>query len=168
MDEEIKDNIYHHDYITEINISEKYQLTYNDFSKLIDDFILLITSNNNKYDSVHGFIRGGLPIAVHLSHYLNIPLIVDPTKIMITQNINDTLLVVDDIVDNGNTMNYFVSLADFHRINYVTASLYWKPHSTFIPDFYLFETEKWIVFPWEKFDEECVVTENYKEYLSDG
>jgi hypoxanthine phosphoribosyltransferase len=30
-----------------------------------------------------------------------------------------------------------------------TATLYFKPHSAFIPDFYEKKTRSWVVFPWE-------------------
>jgi len=35
----------------------------------------------------------------------------------------------------------------------VSASLYYKPKSTYRPDFFINETTSWIVFPWEQYDE---------------
>ena len=78
----------------------------------------------------------------------------------------DSILIVDDIVDTGDTMK---SLVDFYQYHYPeldirTAGYIYKSHtSTHKPDYYGMETEsnEWVVFPWEK--DWVEVTENEKE-----
>lgn len=96
---------------------------------------------------VLGIRRGGLPIAVHLSHKLDLPLIVDEREAVKFCSV----LLVDDIVDSGDTMSFMVN-----RLKQiipggliVTASLYFKPCSKYVPNFFTRTTEDWIVFPWE-------------------
>jgi len=78
--------------------------------KEYDDYINKITDwvdQLQKYQglelgAVYGLPRGGLPIAVSLSHKLNLPLLMDyyDRKIVTDKQI----LVVDDIADTGNTL----------------------------------------------------------------
>jgi len=58
------------------------------------------------------------------------------------------VLLVDDVSDTGH------SLALAHRSikgakEVRTATLHYKPHSIFKPDYYIAKTDKWIVYPWE-------------------
>ena len=89
-----------------------------------------------KFDFIFGIPRGGLPIAVSLSHILNIPLIVK-----IPNSKGKKILVVDDISDSGRSFNKY-------KI-YKTAALFVKSRTSHIPDYYVNKTNRWIVFPWE-------------------
>jgi len=106
----------------------------------------IIEEENIKY--VLGFPRGGLPIAVHLSHNLIIPYLHKmDNDFMNRWDMGEKILVVDDLVDTGKTLKEFrseMNLADF-----VSAVLYKKPWTKYEPDFYIVETDKWIVFPYE-------------------
>jgi len=89
-----------------------------------------------KFLDVFGIPRGGLVVAVRLSHLMDIPLIVDRTEI------TRGTLIVDDIADSGGTLEPF-------RSN-MTATLYYHKRSKVIPTAWMYEkTVKWIVFPWE-------------------
>ena len=70
-----------------------------------------------------------------------------------------SILIVDDIVDSGKTMEFTKGLlADIKDTVIKTAALYYKPSTaTFKPDFYAAETSDWIVFPWETRDD-CFVS----------
>jgi len=60
------------------------------------------------------------------------------------------VLVADDVADSGRTLQVASELVKLHGAREVkTATLYFKPRSIFIPDFYAATTSKWIVFPWE-------------------
>ncbi len=60
------------------------------------------------------------------------------------------VLLVDDISDSGNTLKEAVKiLRKYEAESYMTATLFVKPHTEFLPDVYLEKTERWIVFPWE-------------------
>lgn len=92
---------------------------------------------------VYGFPRGGLVIAIMLSHKLNIPLLSAPSK---------GCLIVDDICDSGETLLHYTknsSKSDDHE--FTTCTMYYKRNSLkVVPDFYKMRKGKnWIVFPWE-------------------
>ncbi|MCK5528968.1 MAG: hypoxanthine phosphoribosyltransferase [Kiritimatiellae bacterium] len=66
---------------------------------------------------------------------------------------NDSkVLVVDDIFDSGHTMHKVNKLLQTKTPNIKLATLYYKPHANqtdLVPDFFVTETNQWIVFPHE-------------------
>jgi len=83
--------------------------------------------------AVFGIPRGGLVVAVRLSHLLNLPLTFLPAS---------SSLITDDIADTGRTLLPFSHM--------ITATLYYNPRSKVEPTFWVFrKTIGWIVFPWE-------------------
>ena len=127
-------------------------ITYNSYETLLKELIDKIEKTKNKYGSIFGIPRGGLPIAVHLSHQLNIPII---HNILTLKRRDFPILLVDDISDTGDTLiEYYVLLERLYpERKFGVATLFYKPHSKYKPDFYVRETTSWIVFPWEKPDE---------------
>ena len=84
---------------------------------------------------VYGIPRGGLCLAVMLSHKLNIPLLAAPSK---------NCVVIDDIADTGETLYHY------RGKGYYIATMYYHKQSKVVPDFWYKEkTNEWIVFPWE-------------------
>lgn len=64
-----------------------------------------------------------------------------------------SILLVDDLVDSGKTVEFVLELLKKELpkdVVFKVATLFYKPQSTVIPDYYVAETEDWIVFPWEK------------------
>ena len=94
-----------------------------------------------KFKNIYGIPRGGLVVAVKLSHLLDIPLI---------SNIKDSswnTLVVDDIADTGKTLRPFKTVS----CHLCIATLYYHKQSVVVPDHYVHEKkDKWVVFPWEQ------------------
>jgi len=88
-----------------------------------------------KVDNVYGIPRGGLVVAVRLSHLLDLPL---------TRDIGDETLIVDDIIDSGKTMQRIA----IQGIN-PTACLVWYEKSIFVPDKYVWKKKRFVFFPWE-------------------
>lgn len=87
-----------------------------------------------RFAGVYGFPRGGLPLAVWISHRAGLPLLLAPAK--------DALLV-DDIADTGVTLFKY---KDSHFI----ATMFYHRQSSVVPSFWMFEKQdEWIVFPWE-------------------
>lgn len=74
-----------------------------------------------------------------------------------TLNPEDRLLVIDDVFDSGRSVEAFLrELAARCRHNMPrevrVATVYWKPSrnvTTLQPDFYVHQTEDWLVFPHE-------------------
>lgn len=85
---------------------------------------------------IFGVPRGGLPLAVKLSHLLSVPLLLAPVR---------GCIVADDIADTGNT------LLPFHHKGFKLATLLYKPCSKIPPDFYgdSHLSDDWVFFPWE-------------------
>jgi hypoxanthine phosphoribosyltransferase len=60
------------------------------------------------------------------------------------------VLVVDDVVDSGRTMQLVVEYLSGYKVKSTrTLTIYVKPWSSYIPDYYYAQTTKWIIFPWE-------------------
>ncbi len=92
--------------------------------------------NSNKYDSIYPVPRGGIPVAIALSAKLNLP---------ITTNPKEQTLIVDDLVDSGNTRGRFPD-NDF-------ACLHIKLHSP-VPEYFVSVQDGWIEYWWEKMVDE--------------
>lgn len=63
------------------------------------------------------------------------------------------ILIVDDLVDSGKTIAFISNLlkTNLKQAQVTTAALFYKPkNAEFKPDYYVEDTDKWIVFPWEK------------------
>ncbi|MEB3760375.1 MAG: hypothetical protein GSR81_05955 [Desulfurococcales archaeon] len=75
--------------------------------------------------------------------YLRQPLVLDITE--------KKVLLVDDISDTGLTLQLAMEAVGFHMPKEVkTVTLYIKPWTNLVPDYYAEVTENWIVFPWER------------------
>ncbi len=87
------------------------------------------------FSGIYGVPRGGLCLAVALSHKLNINLISEPKK---------NSLIVDDVYETGITLNNF---KDIDGATFFV--LFSKIKPTWWNSVYLSEEKEWIVFPWE-------------------
>jgi len=117
-------------------------------------------------DLIVGVARGGLIPAVWLSHLLgDKPLRFihvkyykgmdlrkkKPELLADVGRLKGKVLVVDDVADTGTTLEFVAKHIKRKGAKDVkVATIAMKPHSTFKPDFFVFETDKWIVFPWEE------------------
>ena len=119
--------------------------TWSEFDKSVDHI-----ANQCKYwnlSGIYGVPRGGLCLAVALSHKLDIQLIDKPSK---------NSLIVDDIFETGITLsnfkhiegvNFFVLVSKKKPIWWNTVKLSYK--------------KEWVIFPWE--NKKNVIKEE-KEY----
>ena len=60
---------------------------------------------------------------------------------------------MDDICDNGKTLRDYIEYTPVWKHGakkVMTATVYKHKDSTFTPDFFVEENDKWIVFPYEK------------------
>ena len=107
--------------------------TWREFDKSVDHI-----ANKCKFlefSGIYGVPRGGLCLAVALSHKLRINLISEPIK---------NSLIVDDVYETGYTLNNFKDIEGamffvlFSKVN----PIWWNT---------VFRSKKseWIVFPWE-------------------
>ncbi|NHJ05630.1 MAG: phosphoribosyltransferase, partial [Candidatus Heimdallarchaeota archaeon] len=64
--------------------------------------------------------------------------------------VNKKILLVDDVSDSGRSLDFAIKhLSKFNYLEMKTATIHYKPKSIFKPDFFISETDKWIVYPWE-------------------
>ena len=117
-------------------------ITYHEYGKLMDKLVAKLTSKRKfpigGYNYVMGVPRGGWPIAVHLAHHLKAKLI---TPEELTEDTNH-ILIVDDIVDSGDTLKEIRKIMDGTKLRYHTSALFIKPAfcQTKWPDFYILKT----------------------------
>lgn len=98
---------------------------------------------SNKPSGVFGIPRGGLILAVLVSHALDIPMLSAPC---------DNCLIVDDICDSGESLlHYYNNTSGGARKDFRIATMYYKENSLGVkPDYYMKKkADNWIVFPWE-------------------
>jgi len=63
------------------------------------------------------------------------------------------VLVVDDVADTGESLKVAVDHLDVCGAKSIkTATVYYKPQSCLKPDFFIIQTEQWIIFPWERLE----------------
>ncbi len=107
--------------------------TWNDFDKSV----LRIANECKSLEltGIYGVPRGGLCLAVALSHKLNINLISEPIK---------NSLIVDDVYETGITLN---NLKDIDGATFFV--LFSKIKSTWWNTVFNSDKSEWIVFPWE-------------------
>ena len=87
------------------------------------------------FSGIYGVPRGGLCLAVALSHKLNTNLISEPKK---------NSLIVDDIYETGITLNSF---KDIEGATFFV--LFSKIKPTWWNSVRMAKQKEWIVFPWE-------------------
>ena len=85
------------------------------------------------FENIYGIPRGGLVVAVRLSHLLDIPLTETPEK--------KKTLIVDDICDSGKTMIKYKG--------YATACIYKDKQSIYQPTWWIYKKKEFVKFPWE-------------------
>ena len=88
-----------------------------------------------EFSGIYGVPRGGLCLAVALSHQLKINLLSKPIK---------NALIVDDVYETGITLN---ALKDIEGAMFFV--IFSKVKPTWWNSVFISEKNKWIVFPWE-------------------
>ena len=130
------------------------KLTWHDFDKCV--LSIYEQCKYKKFDGVYGFPRGGICMAVALSHSLGIPLLKEPANIT---------LIVDDIYETGNTLDKIRSLKGAEVYVWIS-----KVKPTWFKAYKLIKKEEWIVFPWENINKADKDRDLYyrsrKDYLS--
>ncbi len=141
---------------------EVYDLLLKLAKKIVDD--------NYRPDSIVGIARGGWIVARILSDLLDVKevanirvefyedLLLTRDRPCITQDISvdvtgKQILLCDDVADTGKSLKV---AADYLRNKGVSkikiSTLHLKPKSIVCPDYYVFKTGAWIIYPWEIFE----------------
>jgi len=133
-----------------------------------------------KPDVIVGVSRGGWPPARVMSDLLENPKLANVAaefyigiaetkgKPVITQPVSVSVrdkkvLVVDDVADTGESLRLVrAHLGEQGASEVKIATIYYKPWSVVIPDYYEKETKSWIIFPWERKETVRKVVEKYE------
>ena len=107
--------------------------TWNEFDKSVEEIADKCRFKN--FSGIYGVPRGGLCLAVALSHKLKIKLISKPIK---------NSLIVDDVYETGRTLTTF---KDIEGAMFFV--LYSKIKPTWWNSLFISKKCQWIVFPWE-------------------
>ena len=144
------------------------EVSWNDFFVLSNDLIRKLP--HNYFNLIICINSGGLILGKLTKDNLSIPLAVitaesyqngeteKKTKhitigtISTVVPIKGTVLLIDDLVDSGYTMESICNeLHDKYKVKDIqTAVIYKKTNSVLVPDYFVEETDKWIVFPYEQ------------------
>lgn len=121
-----------------------------------------------KPDVIVGVSRGGWPVARVMSDLLENPNLANvkaefyvgvaetKSKPEITQPVSVSVvgkkvLIVDDVADTGESLHLVKShVLERGAKEAKVATIYYKPWSILVPDYYEKETSRWIIFPWER------------------
>jgi len=140
--------------------------SWDNIQSFVDDIAGMVWAMPHKPTKILGVSRGGLILAVCLSHKLDIPMVPvsysskagngddkNHSNILPVFEVTDRVLIVDDIADSGLTIR---ELSDHYksRVDTVhTACIYYKESSIIEPDIYAVKIPKdapFINFPWER------------------
>lgn len=140
-------------------------VTWNEFHSLSLLLAQQILESNKPIDEIVAIARGGLSLGLILTDFLAKPIstitiqsysdIKKQGVVQITSKLGKPIrgkhiLLVDDIADSGKTFKRAISyLGGFRPKSITTAALFYKPHSSFKPDFFTKETSLWILLPHE-------------------
>ena len=140
-----------------------------------------IRGDNFKPDVIVGVSRGGWPPArvmsdllenpeianVKAEFYLGVaetkgePLITQPVSVSVRDK---EVLLMDDVADTGKSLRLVrVHLKEKGATEVKIATIYYKPWSVVIPDYYEKETRSWIIFPWERKETLRNIIKRYKK-----
>ena len=154
--------------------------TWNGIYRMLLELADKVRANNFKPDILIGISRGGwLPTrilsdllenpcitSIGVAFYIGLyetthePILTHPLPI---SAFNKKILLVDDVVDTGKSAMLIRSHIDREGAKEIRLlTLYYKPWSDVIPDFYSKETKDWIVFPWEIKETLRKLMEKYK------
>ena len=108
-------------------------LSWNEFNSCIK--LITDACKDKQFYGVYGFPRGGLCLAVALSHSMNIPLL---------EEIKPGCLVVDDVYETGKTLTKVLEVP-----NTTTFVWYSKVQPQWWNAIKTSQPNEWLVFPWE-------------------
>ena len=134
-------------------VKKKY-VTWEEIEQDIDSIVKDLLKHAD-IDYVVGIPRGGLIIAVMISHRLGVKhMTIDHLEKLDEFDLDidkKKILIVDDISDSGQTLKRF-------RKDYTTATLDVRNTTIAIPQFYAnwLDTADWIVYPWERKDSKTI------------
>jgi len=159
--------------------------TWNQLDTLVFLLSKVIIQNNKQYniqfDRVVTLAKGGWPMvrplvdyiqatevaSIGLKYYSGInerlkePEVYQDIPVDIT---GETLLLFDDVADTGESIAFTKKYLESRGAKKIyTATLFYKDHSSIVPDFYGKETDTWIIFPYELRETLTILAKKWKK-----
>lgn len=140
----------------------KHYYSYEEFRK---DLKVLTKKIDKPFDTIMGISRGGLSMAQMFGEYYDIRKVyainsigyedtckLDEVRIFNIPDLSESkaVLIVDDIVDSGDTMVKILDIlkAKYPNVMLYTASIFYKKSAKIAPDWFVKEPLCWIEFFW--------------------
>jgi hypoxanthine phosphoribosyltransferase len=155
----------------------KLHVSWDRYNALVEQLALIVHESGIEFNQIICIARGGLRVGDVLSRIFDLPLAILSTHsysaeggtvrgeliiaehmTMTSPRLGDRVLLVDDMVDSGVTLDLVNRTLPqrFHNISLCrTAVLWWKAHSVFKPDFHVeyLPDNPWIHQPFEVYDQ---------------
>jgi len=140
---------------------------YYPYREFQEDLITLTQKIDQEFDLILPIARGGLSMGQMLGEYYNIRNVyavntigyeeqtkLDEVDVFNIPNLNKfrRVLIVDDIVDSGDTLVAVLKLltSNYPTITFLTASIFYKPTASIEPTWWVKEPAGWIEFFWSE------------------
>jgi len=138
---------------------------YYSYSEYLSDCKRLTVQIDDKFDAIVAIARGGITLAHMLGEYYDIREVyaintigyndtekLDHVEVFNIPNLKQAknILVVDDIVDSGDTMKLVLQLLSerYPECSFRSAALFYKKTAAIKPDWHVRHAEEWIDFFW--------------------
>ena len=152
-------------------------VSWDQYNKLVERLALVVHESGIEFNQIICIARGGLRVGDVLSRIYALPLAILSTHsytaeggtvrgeliiaehmTMTSPRLGNRVLLVDDMVDSGHTLDlvYRTLPQRFHNVSLCkTAVLWWKACSVFAPDFHVeyLPDNPWIHQPFEVYDQ---------------
>ena len=143
------------------------QKKYYPYSEFQTDLKTLITKIDQNFDAILPLARGGLSMALMLGEYYDIRQVyaintigyegtekLDFIKVFNIPDLNGAkkVLIVDDIVDSGETLQKVLEVLrnQYAETTFYSASIFYKPTAVVEPTWWVKEATAWIEFFWSE------------------
>lgn len=155
--------------------------TWDEMNELAFKISQQMLSSGKKFDRIVTLAKGGWPMARSLVDFLSVdkvasigikfysginqrfsqPEIYQDFPVKLT---GEKVLLFDDVADTGKSFQFTQKHLQINGVQSITtASLFYKPHSVFKPDYYGFETSAWIIFPYEVVEAMAFLADKWKK-----
>ncbi|MEA2047145.1 MAG: phosphoribosyltransferase family protein [Campylobacterota bacterium] len=138
---------------------------YYPYEEYREDVKRLVQKIDRDFDAILGIARGGLSLSQLLGEYYNLREVYSINTIgyedtdkkdsvrvfnMPEFKLSTTVLIVDDIVDSGDTLIEVLAVLNtkYPGVTFLTASLFYKTTAKIEPTWYVKEPKGWIDFFW--------------------
>lgn len=145
--------------------------TWDEMNQLAFQISQKIINDGKKFDRVVTLAKGGWPLTRSMVDFLGVDKVASigvkfysgiyqkMKQPQIYQDLpepikGEKILLFDDVADSGGSLEFVKNhLEKLKPQSITTATLFYKPWSTFKPDYFGFATDTWIVFPYDAVQE---------------